>query len=164
MNKHRVRFAASSVAQTVSQCHARSYYVKADEREVHQAHWMPLNRHLCVRVCVQTLKATEHSLPPRQIPLRQRIARKVLRHHPLPIQIRPPARNEINLTQPLQPSPSNQLEHKVNNRKQRQQNIRIHKRARRKRRQRRPALHERQEDIGAESEVGVPGVPERFEG
>lgn len=61
---------------------------------------------------------------------------------------------------PPQPRLERELVHKVNDRKQGQQDVRIHKVARIKRSQRRPALHKSQEHIGNQAKVRIPWVPQ----
>ena len=53
-----------------------------------------------------------------------------------------------------------ELVHKVNHRKQRQQDVSIHEITRVKRSQRRPALHKSQKDIGNQAKVGIPWIPQ----
>lgn len=55
------------------------------------------------------------------------------------------------------------LVHEENDRKQRQQDVRINEAAGIERGESRPALHESQEDVRADAEVRIPWVEHRFE-
>lgn len=80
------------------------------------------------------------------------------------IQIPPPSRLQIYLVCPPEPCFEDEFVDDINQREQRQKDVGIHKPASVKWTKIRPALHQSEEDIGAKSKIGAPGVKHGDEG
>lgn len=98
------------------------------------------------------------------IPLNRQLPLNPLHILPILLQIPPLPSLQIDLMHLPQLRLINNLVHKINHRKQRQQDIRIDEIPRIKRRQRRPPLHKRQKHIGDQPKPRVIRKPRRPEG